>query len=323
MKSKPYKVFGVIVPAPPSDGGYMAGDVSEGVVVFKGQTIPMFSTGGVQFFDQNPIPVSSVPHIQYKTQNNFDDLWCCGDTHGTIALQVQSAAHIDNVVANIHYNENAENGTHEGTAASISITSGSGANADTTSVAWKMNTNEPGAWAQSPPFSLVRGLQTVTFDVYVADGNNFGIWNFDIDAPAFSPRDLIIRFYWKCIRSETVIPEGTYQLTDSFTAGVSTESDSTSSVSKELGLSASAGYKSISLGLTAAIKSTSSTSESVKLNKATTVTNSQVYPNKGDTDMTLQLWQPCVEYDIAGLKIIDQRADTLLATTQWAPKQPN
>ena len=305
-----YEFLGAVVNGPPSDHAYLAQYTTGQQPLIQTFTTNEFSTGGFPFYAGNPNTSGTSDKIKFTGQTNFNSDWGATNSIATLSFLVT----VDNYVSvQAHFNySQSVGGTLHGTSVNIGVTDPNGVGVN---LGWKINTDQPQpGWVLSPGFTLAPGENKVDFAVAVASNNWFTINNFDIDAPPFVAKPINISMYWKCIRAETVMKNGRFILEQVYTVGVDKEQSHTSTVATELGMSANANLGEVSFGLTASLKQSSSTTESIDLKDSQETHFNNEFPGDPDQDYTLMLWQAVLVYDVGNGRIVEQHDDTLIAT---------
>lgn len=310
MADNDFVFFGTTVESPPEKERFVGGAQTPVVEVYSGSTKAFYESGGVEFHLDNGTYTVSSQFISYVSQSGFDETWTCSGGTGTVTYALNLQAPV--VVRGHLLYKQGVGGTDEVTSAGITVTDAAG---NSTFTAWKLNTEQPDwCWVQSDELKIPAGPCTVQFVFDIADDNDFQISNLDLLADDFSTKDLIIKFYWLCVRNVTITSGGKATVTQSYTTGVDSTHSSTQTVAKELGMSLGATLDDISLGLTASIKSESSVTDTVSLKSSSTTTYEEEYVNDGKDDFDLMLWQPVFEYHVGDGVIVEQRSSTLQAT---------
>lgn len=323
--------FGKNVPFPP-DGKIYKGEsrTKRQWRVLTGKTSQFYQTSGYGFYPGNSAPQRDGDYITFVSQKNFSNDWCCASGPGNLTFSLDLEAPVM-VCAGIIYFEVAD-GSHEITAAQITVTDAAGNLIPKTGTLWELNTDQSNsalalspwglniaqpnwALAQSPQFMLPAGPCTVTFLVDVASDNAFYIRKFGLVVPDSAPKDIAIDVYWQCFYAATVYPGANPTISQTYTSTVETAQSTTSIVATELGMSLGATLEDISLGLTASIKNQHSSTDTVTLQSTASTTYTEDYPNNGKTKILVMLWNPMIVYKVGKGTIVQGSSQTLLATT--------
>lgn len=330
--------FGTNVPFPPDGKIFKGGSRTKRQWrVLQGKTSQFYQTSGYEFYEGNSAPQRAGDYITFVSQKNFSNegIWigrqgglavstdleapdvggwmCTGGPGGpgnlTFSLNLEAPVMLCGIMS---YSQVAD-GSHEITAAQITVTDAAGKSVKTP---WELNTDQfDWALVQSPQFMLPAGPCTVTFDVFVASDNTFYLRKFGLLVPDSDPKDIAIDVYWQCFYTESVEPGANPTISKTYTSKVEMAHSTTSIVATELGMSLGATLEDISLGLTASIKNQDSSTDTVTLQSTTSTTYTEDYPNNGKTKILVMLWNPMIVYKVGKGTITQGSSQTLLSTT--------
>lgn len=329
-----YKFFGVDVPEPPQ-GKALPGQKypEDPKLLVEGNTVPLMEPQLQTLKFINVKEPEATHNLKLISSNNWQKQldgrrgWICeGRGVGSIAIAIKNVGPISGAYVKIKYREWGT-GTKKGTAVGVSLNYKIGDNSQSHAVSGTMNTRqlEEGTWC-SPSFSLGEAdSQTLVIDIYVARKNWLTLHEISLVVPEFTPVPYKVYFYWKCIGSLSIPPGQSGKKEEVYQVGTSTESSSTESIARELGLSASVSYGAISAEMSASIAQSKMHTETVTVIKENTQTTTLEYKNE-DKEKTqiFTLWQPCIEYqfgsDAKPLKLIEEIDNSLVEISSFLSK---